>query len=82
MQVDQDPYSIQPGFGLLNLSLGLQGAGGKWSVTAFVNNVTNHVYYTDIEDFWSGPWSNTPAVVGQPGRDAQRYGGVRFNFNL
>jgi iron complex outermembrane receptor protein len=82
MQVDQDPHTVLSGFGLLNLNLGLRGGAGKWSVTAFVNNLTDHVYYTDIEDFWSGPWSNSPAVVGQPARDALRYGGLRFNWNL
>jgi iron complex outermembrane receptor protein len=82
MQVDQDPHTVLSGFGLVNLNLGLHGGAGKWSVTAFVNNLTNHVYYTDIEDFWSGPWSNSPAVVGQPARDAMRYAGLRFNLSL
>lgn len=82
MLVDQNPFGIQGSFGILNLSVGLEDKKGKYSVTAFLNNVTNHVYYTDIEDFWSSPWGGTDTVVGQPARDAQRYGGVRVLYKF
>jgi iron complex outermembrane receptor protein len=76
-QPDQNPQSIQGAFGILNLSVGLRDKSGKYSITAFCNNVTDHHYYVDLEDFWSGPWgSNT--VVGQPARDFDRYFGVRL----
>ncbi len=77
-QPDQNPETIQGSFGLLNLSVGLREKTGKYSVTAFCNNVTNHFYAADIEDFWNGPW-NSNAVVMQPARDAVRYFGVRLN---
>ena len=77
MQANQNPRAVMPSVGILNLSVGLQSAGGKTSVTLFANNVTNKVYYTDLEDFWSGPWQSN-AVVGQPARDAKRYVGLRF----
>jgi iron complex outermembrane receptor protein len=77
-QPDQNPQTIQSSFGLLNLSIGLREKTGKYSVTAFCNNVTNHFYAADIEDFWNGPW-NSNAVVMQPARDAVRYFGVRLN---
>ena len=80
-QPDQDPESIQGGFGLLNLNVGVRTSSGKLSVTAFCNNVTNHFYVTDIEDFWSPPW-NANAVVQQPARDAVRYFGLRINASL
>jgi iron complex outermembrane receptor protein len=76
-QPDQNPESIQGAFGLLNLSFAVRERTGKYAVTAFVNNVTDHRYYVDIEDFWSGPWGSN-AVVGQPARDANRYFGVRL----
>lgn|GEM_PF-5075565 len=63
----------------MNLSAALQSAGGKWSVTLFCNNVFNRVYYQDVEDFWSSAWSNSSTVIGQPARDAQRYGGIRIS---
>ena len=80
--VDQNPYGFQDSFGILNLSAGVQDKGGHWSVTAFVNNVFNKVYYTDIEDFWSSPWGGTDTVVGQPARDAHVYGGLRANYKF
>lgn len=81
MLPDQNPFAIQSGFGLLNLRLGFESTDGKFSATAFMNNVTNHHYYTDVEDFWSGPW-NGNAVIGQPARDAARYSGLRLTVSF
>jgi iron complex outermembrane receptor protein len=82
MLVDQNPYGIQGSFGILNLSAGVADKNGRYTITAFVNNVFNRVYYTDIEDFWSSPWGATSNVVGQPARDSKTFGGVRVNFKL
>jgi iron complex outermembrane receptor protein len=81
MLPDQNPYDIQSGFGLLNLRLGFESTDGKFAATAFMNNVANHHYYTDVEDFWSGPW-NGNAVIGQPARDAVRYSGLKLTVNF
>jgi iron complex outermembrane receptor protein len=80
-QPDQNPETIQGGFGLLDLSVGFRERSGKFSVTAFCNNVTDHFYAADIEDFWSGPWGSN-AVVKQPARDANRYFGLRITAGL
>jgi len=80
-QPDQNPETIQGAFGLLDLSLGVRQTGGKFSITAFCNNVANHFYAADIEDFWSGPWGSN-AVVRQPARDANRYYGLRITAGL
>ena len=80
-QPDQNPATIQSGFGLLNLSVGMRESSGRYSITAFCNNVTDHFYASDIEDFWNSPW-NSNTVVQQPARDAKRYFGVRFNASL
>ena len=82
MLVDQNPYAIQSAFSIVNLDVGLRDKSGKMSVTAFVNNLTNHIYYTDLEDFWSSPWGSANAIVGQPARDAKRYFGVRLNYGF
>lgn len=84
MLPDNNPAGVQPAFGIFNLSASLQSTDGKWSATAFCNNVFNRIYYQDVEDFWSAPWLNkaglpTDAVIGQPARDAQRYGGLRLS---
>jgi iron complex outermembrane recepter protein len=78
MLLDQNPWAVQGAFGILNLHLGGTSADGTYSVTGFVNNLTNHVYYVDVEDFWSGPW-NGPSVIGEPARDAHRYYGVTLS---
>jgi iron complex outermembrane receptor protein len=87
MLPDQNPYSIQAGFGLLNLSAAIRSNDGRYSATLFVKNVTNHVYYTDVEDFFSGLWTGSPthtgvAVMGEAARDAERYAGIRFSLKL
>jgi iron complex outermembrane recepter protein len=88
MLSDNNPAGVQGAFGIFNLSVGLQSTDGKWTVTAFCNNVFNKLYYQDVEDFWTGPWLNpntgtsTATVIGQPARDAQRYGGIRVNMNF
>ena len=79
MLTDQNPYTIQPSLGILNLSIGFRTADGKKSVTLFANNVTDKHYFTDLEDFWSAPWGGSATVVGQPARDTNRYFGVRLS---
>ena len=81
MLPDQNPFAIQGSFGLLNLRAGVQSSNGKFSAIAFINNVTNHHYFSDVEDFWSGPW-NGNAVIGQPARDSVRYEGLKLTFSF
>ena len=79
MLPDNNPEAVQGAFGILNVNVGLHSQDEKWTLTAFCDNVFDRVYYVDVEDFWSGPWSNTNALVGEPARDAQVYGGLRFS---
>jgi iron complex outermembrane recepter protein len=81
MLPDQNPYAVQAGFGLLNLSAGIQTNNGKFSARLFVNNLTNHHYFADVEDFWTGPW-NGNAVIGQPARDSVRYAGLKLTASF
>lgn len=78
MLADQNPQAVQSAFGILNLSATLMTLDNRYSLAAFVNNVADKHYVVDMEDFWSGPWSSN-AVIGQPGRDAHRFVGVRFD---
>jgi iron complex outermembrane receptor protein len=82
MLPDNNPNAVMGAFGITNISLGLQSKSGKWSITAFCNNLFNKVWYQDVEDFWNGPWSNTSTVIAEPARDAVRYGGIRINASL
>ncbi len=88
-QADQNPQTNQSSFGILNLGVTATSPSGRFSVTTFVNNVTNKFYLVNGEDFFSGLYSipGTPpvaanAVIGQPARDAQRYAGLRLTYRL
>jgi hypothetical protein len=78
MLADQNPESINPSAAILGLHVGLTSQSGKLSVTAFVNNLLNQHYATDVEDFWSSPWGGHDVVVMQPARDSYRYAGLRI----
>ena len=83
MQADQNPYTNQPSFGILNLGATLASHDGTYSLSLFVNNVTNRFYLVNAEDFFSAIYgAKANAVIGQPARDAQRYVGVRLNYNF
>jgi iron complex outermembrane recepter protein len=82
-QPDQNPYTYQGAFALVDLNLGFQTKEENMSLTAFVNNLTNHFYNSNMEDFFSAPFSGTGnAVIGQPARDSHRYYGVRFSVKI
>jgi iron complex outermembrane receptor protein len=78
-QADNNPHTVQKGFGILNLGATFTSPSGRHAVATFVNNVTNRFYLVNAEDFFSGLW-NANAVIGQPARDARRYVGVKYNL--
>lgn len=81
MQADQNPKTLQPAFGILNLGVTASSPDARHTLTLFCNNVTNRFYLVNAEDFWGSLWGDkTNAVIGQPARDAQRYFGVRYNL--
>lgn len=92
LQPDANPQARQPGFATIDLSLGFQTKDEKATLTFFVNNLTNHFYYTNMEDFFAGATGTaavpsgavTPGnyVIGQPARDARRYFGGRVNVKF
>lgn len=85
MLPDQNPHGVQGPYGILDLSAGLQSQSGRYTATIFVNNVTDKIYYTDVEDFWNTVWVNPAGsnpVIGQPARDARRYAGIRLNASF
>ena len=43
-----DPYTVQKGYGILNLSAGMQDPHDRYKVTLFVNNVLDKHYHPDI----------------------------------
>jgi iron complex outermembrane recepter protein len=81
MLYDQNPEAVLPGFGILNLNLGLTDRSGKYSATLFVNNVADHHYPIYVADFWNSVWKSN-AVVTQPARDSSRYAGIRLTASF
>jgi len=82
-QADQNPETFQGGFALVDLNLGFQTKDEQATLTFFVNNLTNHFYNANMEDFFSAPFAGTAnAVIGQPARDSHRYYGVRLSIRL
>jgi iron complex outermembrane receptor protein len=41
-----DPRSYQPGYSLLDASIGFEPSGGNWKVDIFAKNLTNKAYFT------------------------------------
>lgn len=74
---NKSPRAVQNAYGILNLSAGLVQKDERYSITLFVNNVTDKSYLSNITDF-SGRWGNQAAIAGWYSRDAHRYGGVRL----
>jgi iron complex outermembrane recepter protein len=92
LQANQNPQTNQPGFALLDASIGFQSPDEKIMLTFFANNITDHFYLTDAEDFFSGATAVVNAagaivgpsnfVVGQPARDSHRYFGGRLSVKF
>lgn len=74
---NHSPFAVQDAYGILNLSMGFAPVSGAYSLTLFVNNVTNKHYVANITDL-TGRWGNRTALVGAYGRDAKRYAGIRL----
>jgi iron complex outermembrane receptor protein len=73
-----DPYTVQKGYGILNLSAGMQDAHERYKVTFFVNNVLDKHYHPDITDLAS-TFGSTPAIGALVPRDFSTYAGIRVS---
>jgi iron complex outermembrane receptor protein len=77
----QDPDSVQGDYGIANLGGGVRT--DRWKLTAFCNNVFDKAYALTM-----GRESNVNLPVGgnaigwKPGRDSERYFGVRASVNF
>lgn len=72
LQIENDPYSQQSAYGLMNAKLSWVSPGGSYTLSAFVNNLTDEEYFTyqnTLEEDWGyGVW-------GQP-----QTAGVKFKW--
>ena len=79
--LNNDPETIQKGYGITNLSLGVRDSAGRWEVAGFVNNLFDKQYFYNIANSF-GNQGNAEAVQGYVPRDFRRYGGVRASYNF
>ena len=79
--LNQDPQTIQKGYGILNLSGGFRNTKDHYEVSLFVNNVFDAHYYSNIFD-QAGTYSNQLATQVLLPRDFRRYGGIRASYSF
>ena len=78
----QNPRTVQPSYGIANISLGLEETDNQnWKVTAFVNNLFDKVYAANIADA-SGLYGGTPVLTQILPRNSRRYGGIKIKVGF
>ncbi len=89
--LNQDPMTVQGGYGLANLGFGLRDKQDRYRLSLFVNNLFDKRYALGLGNtIASGTWSTrapNPAVTVNtttwlPPRDHTRYIGVRLDLNF
>ncbi|QJU56576.1 TonB-dependent receptor [Sphingomonas sp. AP4-R1] len=79
--INQDPQTYQPGYGIANLSIGVRAPDRKWEAVAFVNNLFDKHYFSNMNND-TGNHANQLATLGYLARDYNRYGGVRVSYKF
>jgi len=79
-QLARDPSTVQPGYAIANISLGVRGHERKWQVVGFVNNLFDK-HYRYLLNNASAAYGAT-AIQGYVPRDFRRYGGVRLSASF
>lgn len=76
-----NPRTVQEAYGIANLNVGLEDIGGRYRISAFVNNLFDQFYAGVISDS-SGFYAGKPVMLQQVPRNAQRYMGVKVRFSF
>lgn len=79
--LNQDPNTIQKGYGIANLSIGIRQPDRRYEVMAFVNNLFDKHYYQNLTNS-SGNYAGALAVQAYLPRDFRRYAGVRASYSF
>ena len=74
LQIENDPYSKQSAYGLVNAKLSWMSPEGTWTLAAFVTNLTDEEYFT-YQNTLGSDWGY--GVWGKP-----RMGGVRVGWKF
>lgn len=79
--LSQDPLTVQKGYAITNVALGIRDADRRWDIMAFVNNLFD-VQYRSMMANQYGNYGNQLALQGYVPRDFRRYGGVRASLKF
>ena len=79
--LNQDPQTVQKGYGILNLTVGVKNPARHYEVMAFVNNALNGHYYANIFD-QAGTYNNQLATQVILPRDFKRFAGIRAAYSF
>jgi iron complex outermembrane receptor protein len=74
-----DPYTVQSGYGIADISFGVRDQDDRYEIMGFVDNVGNQHYYSTIGDNSTNFGSKTVAIQGLVPRDFGRYAGVKLS---
>ena len=74
--IQNHPISLEDGYTVVNLRGSYTSGDGRWSVAAFVNNLTDREYLTYTFDF-TGPFGFNQQSYGPP-----RWAGVNFRYGV
>jgi iron complex outermembrane receptor protein len=78
--LSQDPLTYEGGYGIVNLSAGLQHThGANYRITLFADNVFNRHYYDGLTDYTPFSTANTFGFVP---RDFRAYYGIRAGYSF
>jgi iron complex outermembrane receptor protein len=89
--LNQDPMTVQGGFGILNLGGGIKDKKDAWKLSIMVNNVLNKSYANSlannlINGVWTARAPNPVAYVNttawSPARDYRRYVAARADLTF
>jgi iron complex outermembrane receptor protein len=79
--INNDPETIQKGYGIANVSAGIRSHDRKWELIAFVNNLFDKQYFYNMANSF-GNQGNARAIQSYIPRDFRRYEGIRATFNF
>lgn len=77
--LSQDPSTVQGAYTIVNLSAGVRDKGRGYQLTAFVNNLFDEAYFTNLSNN-TGAYGNQTALQAFLPRDFRRYGGIRASL--
>lgn len=81
--LEQDPLLEQPGYTLVDLSVGAQSIDGRYSLTLFVKNLFDKNYLTSMaHNSLLANTTNPYDIIGNYSKDADRYFGATLGFRF